>query len=234
MLSLPKTINMWMCYIRCNIFAFPFLRSCVAGRSLAGSTAWPTSVPACHSSRAACPKSGWPQRPYSPASARSSTEQGSWRRPRTPLPRPPWHPCRRARLHPPPALPPCLVIHATSPAGRSWDWETWGWTKTVRWQKYLRQVMSQATAKSPVRLYSKLLPACGKNVSQISTMVQSGGFLIAREEEYLLQTKAGFSLSEHGCWIPKIHPNHPNLWCLSSFFSQLRMQDGRKARCLRI
>lgn len=78
--------------------------------------------------------------------------------------------------------------------------------------------MSQATAKSPVRLYSKLLPARGKNVSQISTMIQSGGFLLAREEEYLLLTNAGSSLSEHGCWIPTTHPNHPNLWCLSSFY----------------
>lgn len=94
------------------------LRSCVAERFLAGSTAWPTSVPACHFSRAACPKSGSRRLPYSPASARSCTEPASWRRRRTPPPRPPWRPCRRAPPQPPPALPLCPVTLATSPEGR--------------------------------------------------------------------------------------------------------------------
>lgn len=97
----------------------PPFRSCVAGRSLAGSTGWPTSAPACHSSRAACPKSGWPRRPYSPASARSCTAPASWRRPRTPPPPPPWRPCRPARPRAPPAPPRCLATPTTSPAGRS-------------------------------------------------------------------------------------------------------------------
>lgn len=95
------------------------LRSCVAGRSPAGSTAWPTSVPACHSSRAACPKSGWRPRPCSPASARSCTAPASWRRRRTPPPPPRWRPCRRARPPPPPALPLCAATLATSPVGRT-------------------------------------------------------------------------------------------------------------------
>lgn len=95
------------------------LRSCVAERSPAGSTAWPTSVPACHSSRAACPKSGWRPRPCSPASARSCTAPASWRRRRTPPPPPRWRPCRRAHPPPHPALPLCAATLATSPAGRT-------------------------------------------------------------------------------------------------------------------
>lgn len=94
------------------------LRSCVAERFLAGSTAWPTSVPVCHSSRAACPKSGSRRLPYSPVSAKSCTDPGSWRRRRTPPPRPPWRPCRRAHPQPPPALLLCPVTLATSPEGR--------------------------------------------------------------------------------------------------------------------
>lgn len=102
------------------------LRSCAAERFLAGSTGWPTSVPVCHSSRAACPKSGSRRPPYSPASARSCTEPGSWRRRRTPPPRPPWRPCLRAPPQPPPALPLCPVTLATSPEGRrcGLGWQT--------------------------------------------------------------------------------------------------------------
>lgn len=102
------------------IIIFFLLRSCVAGRSPAGSTAWPTSAPACRSFRAACPKSGWRPLPYSPAWARSSTlEAGSSRRRRTLLPQPPWPPCRPAHLRRPPTPPPlCLDIIAPNPAGR--------------------------------------------------------------------------------------------------------------------
>lgn len=125
-LSLPNTFS--------HVSNLPSLpRSCVAERFLAGSTAWPTSVPVCHSSRAACPKSGWRRLPCSPASARSCTEPGSWRRRRTPPPRPPWRPCRRARPPPPPALPLCPVTLATSRAGRrcGLGWQTLNWLQ--RW-----------------------------------------------------------------------------------------------------
>lgn len=85
-------------------------------------------------------------------------EEESWRRPRTPLPLPPWRPCRPAHPHPP-AHPPFLVIPATSPAGRSCKvcWETLGWACGYRDRKvteYLQQLMNAATAKSPVRLSS--------------------------------------------------------------------------------
>lgn len=129
-------------YIRNWALSFPntsqthcLLRSCVAERFLAGSTGWPTSVPVCHSSRAACPKSGSRRLPYSPASARSCTEPGSWRRRRTPPPQPPWRPCRRAHPQPPPALPLCPVTLATSPEGRrcGLGWQTLNWLQ--RWTK---------------------------------------------------------------------------------------------------
>lgn len=128
----------------------------MAGRSLAGSIAWPTSAPACHSSRAACPKSGWPQLPYSPVWARSSTE-ANWRRQRMPPPQPPWPPCHPAHLLRPPAHPPpCLVTLATSPAGRGCMacWETLGWTCYIGSQvtENLLQLMDLSTAKGPVRL----------------------------------------------------------------------------------
>lgn len=150
------------------LFPHPFslLRSCAAGRSRAGSTVWLTSAPACHSSRAACPKSGSPRLPYSPASARSSTEPESWRRQRTPLPPPPWLPCRRARPRPPPALPLCLATLATSPAGRSCrrPFRVWGPSggtmgsscgRNDCWvAERLPQPTSPAKARSPARLSS--------------------------------------------------------------------------------
>lgn len=153
------------------IHPFSLLRSCAAGRSHAGSTVWLTSAPACHSSRAACPKSGSPRLPYSPASARSSTEPGSWRRQRTPLPPPPWLPCRRARPRPPPALPLCLATLATSPAGRSCSrpFRVWGiggggtlgsscGHGDCRVAERLQQPTSPAKARSPARLSSSKAP----------------------------------------------------------------------------
>lgn len=96
----------------------PCLRFCVGERSRDGWIAWPTSVPACHFSRAACLKSGWPPRPCSPAWARSCTGRDTWRRVRMPPPPPPWPPCRPA--HPPAQAPHvCLHILAiTSRVGR--------------------------------------------------------------------------------------------------------------------
>lgn len=190
---------------------FPFLplltRSCVAGRSLAGSTAWPTSAPVCHSSRAACPKSGWPRLPYSPASARSSTEEESWRRPRTPPPQPPWRPCHPAHLPPPPAPPPCLAILATSHAGKSCKvcWKSGGWTCAHRDCPAAADESSygQMSCQTVLEQGIELLPAVGKNVSQISNNDPE------QWKELLLLMKAGnllLSLSEHGWWIPTSHP----------------------------
>lgn len=218
----------------------PLFRSCVAGRSLAGSTAWPTSAPACHSSRAACPKSGWLRLPYSPASARSSTGEGSWRRPRTPLPQPPWHPCRPARPRPPPAPPPCLVIPATSPAGRSCEvcWETWGWTCGYRSGNRIPAAAdesnySQKSCQTALKQGTELLPALGENVSQIFTAIQSDGrVFLAGGKELLLLTKAGSSLSEHGWWIStsKIQTISPHV----SFIILPASSAEWKANCLPI
>lgn len=142
------------------------LRSCAAGRFLAGSTAWPTSVPVCHSSRAACPKSGWRRLPYSPASARSCTEPRSWRRRRTPPPPPPWHPCPRACPRPPPALPLCPVTLATSPAGRRCELGL----QTLNWfQRWTEEFLSDCI--HPVWLL-QWVPA-GERVSFLSKGKQS-------------------------------------------------------------
>lgn len=200
----------------------PLTRSFAAGKSLAGSTAWRTSAPACHSSRAACPKSGWPLLPYSPASARSSTEQESWRRRRTPPPPPPWRPCHHAHL-PPPARPPCLVSHATSPAGRSCKlcWESGGWTCGSRERQVPAAADESSYSQTSCLAALELLCARGKNVSQTSTMARRCG-------GNSLLTKAGNllpALSEH-CWrIPTSNLNISNeVWFIIS-------QDGSKAAC---
>lgn len=176
----------------------------MAGRSLAGSTVWPTSAPACHSSRAACPKSGWPRLPYSLASVRSSTEQGSWRRQRTPLPQPPWHPYHPAHPHPPPALPLCLVILATSPAGKrsKQRWETWGLSSGYREHRvteYLQQLKPKVLSDCP-RARHQTATWLGETVSQIYTVIQiSGRDFPCKGKEFLVLTKAGSSLSGH--WL---------------------------------
>lgn len=56
---------------------FPCLlhRSCVGRRSPAGWIAWPTSAPASLSSRAASPRSGWPQQPCRATSALACTRR---------------------------------------------------------------------------------------------------------------------------------------------------------------
>lgn len=164
----------------------------MAGRSLAGSIAWPTSAPACHSSRAACPKSGWPQLPYSPVWARSSTE-ANWRRQRMPPPQPPWPPCHPAHLLRPPAHPPpCLVTLATSPAGRGCMacWETLGWTCYIGSQvtENLLQLMDLSTAKGPVRLILTHGRVSAKHLKK-SWAVKC--FFSCRRKELLLLTKTG-------------------------------------------
>lgn len=216
---------------------FPLLRSCVAGRSLAGSTAWLTSAPACHSSRAACPKSGWPRLPYSPASARSSTEEESWRRRRMLPPPPPWPPCRPAHPHPPPAPPPCLAIPATSPGGRKCQalLRGWGLGGTRGWNcgqeaELPQHLMSPATAKMylPDCPRARHWAALGKNVSQVTAaMIQSG----VVEWELSPLTKAGSSLSKHGWWITTSHPKSklcpPQVsFIISPAKSQYRMEAG--------
>lgn len=75
------------------------LSCCVDGRSPAGSIDWPTSAPASPSSRAACPRSGWPQLPCRATSAWDST-----RRSRTsPATRTPRHHPEQPPLAPPTA-----------------------------------------------------------------------------------------------------------------------------------
>lgn len=130
-------------------------RSCVVERSLAGSTAWPTSAPVCHFSRAACPRSGWPLPRYSPAWARSCMGRGIWRRPRTPLPLPLWPLCRPARPLHPPAHRLCLATHAISRGGRRA-----GQRRTVGCTSDVNAVYKQSTCSENVNWKEQSVNVC--------------------------------------------------------------------------